>query len=70
MAATDRLAYSIREAAETLGISQGLMKEEIYQGRITAIKIGRRTVVPRWALEERLQTPTPVEEWLTELERR
>ena len=53
----EKLAYSVKEAAEALSISATTLKEEIYQGRITAVKFGRRTVIPRWALEERLLTP-------------
>lgn len=54
---TDRLAYSVAEAAEALSISQALLKEEIYQGRIQHVKMGRRTLIPRWALEQRLGMP-------------
>ena len=52
---TDKLGYSIKEAAESLSISVWKIKEEMYQGRIRYIKIGRRVVIPRWALEERLR---------------
>ena len=51
---SDKLAYSIKEAAEALTISASLVKEEMYRGRIKYVKIGTRTVIPRWALEERL----------------
>ncbi len=52
---TDKLGYSIKEAAESLSISAWKLKEEMYQGRIRYIKIGTRVVIPRWALEERLR---------------
>ena len=51
----DKLGYRIPEAAECLSISVWKLKEEMYQGRIKYIKIGRRVVIPRWALEERLR---------------
>ena len=55
----DKLAYSIKEAADALGISRNLMKGEISQERIFAKKIGNRTVIPRWALDEYLARPEP-----------
>ena len=51
----DKLGYSVKEAAQSLSISVWKLKEEMYQGRIKYIKIGRRVVIPRWALEERLR---------------
>lgn len=55
---SDKLAYSVAEAAEALSVSDWLLKEEIRTGRIFATKIGRRLVVPRWALEKRLGMPS------------
>ena len=55
---SEKLAYSVKEAAEALSIGVSTLKEEICQGRITTVKFGRRTVVPRWALEERLRRPS------------
>ena len=51
---TEKLAYSVAEAAEALSVSAWLLREEIAQGRIRTVQFGRRVVVPRWALEERL----------------
>ena len=60
----DKLGFTVREAADSLGISVWKLKEEMYQGRIRYIKIGTRVVIPRWALEERLrpQLAEPVDE--------
>lgn len=59
---TDKLAYSVKEAAEALSVSPWLVKEEIAQGRIRAVKLGARVVIPRWALEERLaQAPVDLD---------
>ena len=60
----DKLGFTVREAADSLGISVWKIKEEMYQGRIRYIKIGTRVVIPRWALEERLrpQLAEPVDE--------
>ena len=46
-----RICYSVREAAEAMGISEWLMREECRQKNIYSIKIGGRTLVPVWALE-------------------
>ena len=51
---SEKLAYSVAEAAEALSVSAWLLREEIAQGRIRTVQFGRRVVVPRWALEERL----------------
>ena len=51
---SERLAYSVREAAEVMGLSEWLIKEEVAQGRIRCVRFGRRVVIPRWALDERL----------------
>ena len=50
----EKLAYSVDEAAEALSVSAWLVREEIAQGRIRVVRFGRRPVIPRWALEERL----------------
>ena len=50
-----KLGYRVTEAAEALTIAVSTLKQEMYQGRIKYIKIGRRVVIPRWALEERLR---------------
>lgn len=56
---TDRLAYSVKEAAEALGVSEWIVREEIYRGRIFALNIGRRLIIPRWSLEDLLSRPDP-----------
>ncbi len=52
---SDKLAFTIPEVAASLGISVWLVKKEIYGGRLASVKIGRRTVIPRWVLEEWLK---------------
>ena len=51
---TDRLAYSVKEAAEALGVSEWTIREEIHRKRIFAVNLGRRLIIPRWALEDLL----------------
>jgi excisionase family DNA binding protein len=41
-----RLAVSVPEAAESLGISVGLLYKEISAGRIRVVKVAGRTLVP------------------------
>ena len=65
----DKLAHSIEEAAQLLSVSSKLLREEIASGRVKAVNIGRRKVVPRWALEERIGPATTVGDLLSEFER-
>ncbi len=53
-----RATYSIAEAAEHLGISRGLAYEMARQGAIPVLRLGRRLVVPRVALERFLSSPS------------
>jgi len=50
----DRLALSVEEASRLLGISRSLGYELAAQGRIPTIRLGRRIVVARAALERLL----------------
>jgi len=47
----DRLALSVEEAAGLLGISTWLAYELVHQGQLPFLRLGRRIVVPRAALE-------------------
>ena len=53
------LVYSPDEARKLLKISRGLMYEAISSGQIPSIRIGRRLLVPRSALEKLLADPKP-----------
>ena len=55
---TERLAYTVKEAAAALGVSEWMVREEINQQRIYSVKMGARLLIPRWALEERLGMAT------------
>jgi excisionase family DNA binding protein len=46
-----KLALSVEEAAELLGISRGLAYELVHRGELPALRLGRRLVVPVAALE-------------------
>lgn len=46
----ERLLYPLTEAAVQLGIGRTLLYEEIAEGRIETVTIGRKRLVPRQAL--------------------
>jgi excisionase family DNA binding protein len=50
----DRATLSVDEAAERLGISRNHCYEAVRQGTIPAIRIGRRLLIPKAALERKL----------------
>lgn len=52
----DRLVLSVSEAAEMLGISRTLAYELIARHELPFLRLGRRIVVPRRALEQLLET--------------
>jgi excisionase family DNA binding protein len=53
----DRLTLTVDEAAYLLNISRGLAYELVARGELPAIRLGRRIVIPRVAMEELLGTP-------------
>lgn len=58
----ERLTLTIEETAKLLGIGRQLCYDKAKTGEIPVLKIGRRLLVPRAALERLLQdrTFTPV----------
>jgi len=52
-----RLTFTVEEAAKRLGLSRGLMYEAVRMGQVPSIRIGRRILIPRAALERMLQGP-------------
>jgi len=51
----DRLALSIEEAADRLGIGRSVLCELIRTRQIKSVKIGRRRLIPDEALRSYLQ---------------
>ena len=49
-----RIAYSVREVAQMLGVSAHLVYEEVRTHRIASVRIGGRIIIPRWAVEQRV----------------
>jgi excisionase family DNA binding protein len=54
MLANERATMTVTEAARVLGISRGKAYEAAARGEIPTLKIGRRILVPRTALERLL----------------
>lgn len=45
-----KLAFSIAEVIECTSVRRTKLYEEIKQGRLKTLKVGRRTIIPREAL--------------------
>ena len=54
----DRLTLTVEEAAELLGISRTLAYELVTRRELPSVRLGRRIVVPRRALEALLDATT------------
>ncbi len=52
---TERLTYTVEECARLLGIGRQLAYDRVKTGEIPVIKVGRRLLVPRRALEKLLE---------------
>jgi excisionase family DNA binding protein len=50
----ERLAYGVAEAAKALGISYRALYTLIKSGHLRAVRVGRRIIIPKSALEELL----------------
>ncbi len=57
---TEKLTLTVDEAAKILGIGRQLAYDRVKTGEIPVIKIGRRLLVPRAALEKLLADPKPL----------
>jgi excisionase family DNA binding protein len=57
---SDSKTLSVDDAARLLGISRSLAYEGVRMGQIPSIRIGKRIIVPRAALDRMLDTGTVV----------
>jgi len=57
----DKLTYSVEEAAKLLGIGRNLCYEKVKTGEIPVLKIGRRLLIPKVALDKLLSEPRPLD---------
>jgi excisionase family DNA binding protein len=48
----DRLAYSVEDGANLLGIGRTLMFDLVRRGDVPSIKVGKRRLIPARALSE------------------
>jgi excisionase family DNA binding protein len=55
---TDRLTYSVAEAARVLGISRSYCYELVQEGVLPYLQLGRCRLVPRAALERYVREQT------------
>jgi excisionase family DNA binding protein len=53
-----RLTFTVEEAAELLGVGRGTAYEAARRGELPTVRLGRRLLVPRHALEQLLDVPT------------
>lgn len=56
----EKLTLSVEEAAKALGIGRNLCYDRVKTGEIPVIKVGKRLLVPRAALERLLEEGRPV----------
>lgn len=56
---TERRTMSVEEAAVALGIGRTTAYQAVRRGELPALRIGRRVVVPREALERLLAETNP-----------
>jgi excisionase family DNA binding protein len=48
---TERLAYSVDEAAQITGLSRDLLYEQMRTGRLGYVQVGRRRIITRQHLD-------------------
>jgi excisionase family DNA binding protein len=56
----ERLTYTIEECARLLGIGRNMAYERAKTGEIPVLKIGKRFLVPKRALDKLLEEGKPV----------
>ena len=65
-AAGDKLAYSVKEAAEAIGVSAWYIRDEMAQGKLAYSCPRGRQMIPRWELvrylESAMSSEAPAEE--------
>jgi excisionase family DNA binding protein len=56
---TERLTYTVPEAAQLLGVSRGVAYEAARTGELPVVRLGTRLLVPRARLEALLEGSAP-----------
>jgi len=52
-----KMAFSAKEAADTLGVSERHVRDMVNEGQIRVVRLGRRLLIPAEALRELLAAP-------------
>ncbi len=55
LVSNERLVLTVEEARRLIGLSRGLMYDAIHRGEIPSIRIGRRILIPRVALQQMIE---------------
>ncbi len=55
----ERLVWSVEETAALLGVSRAHAYELVARGELTHVRLGRRIVIPKRALDELLDPANP-----------
>ena len=56
---SEKLAYGIKEAASALGVSKTTIWRAMKEGKLSAVKVGNRTLIKTDALQAWLSAPVP-----------
>jgi excisionase family DNA binding protein len=56
----EKLTLTVRQAAELLGISRAFAYELVARHELPSVRLGRRVVIPRKALEQLLEKESTV----------
>lgn len=54
MSDSERLTYTVEQAGKLLGLSKNVMYDAVADGSLPSIRIGRRILIPKIALEATL----------------
>ena len=53
---TDKLVLTVSEVAQLLGLSRNSAYQGVMKGEIPSVRVGKRILVPRIALEKMLES--------------
>jgi excisionase family DNA binding protein len=53
---TDKLVLTVSEVAQMLGLSRNSAYQGVMKGEIPSVRVGKRILVPRIALEKMLES--------------
>jgi excisionase family DNA binding protein len=51
----EKLAFSVKEVSNLIGLSPGKIRKMIRQGELRGVKLGKRVVISKSAIEELLE---------------